>query len=202
LQTVWKPDFSAAVSSAARAKLAQNARRQRSERKRAFSRRSASVIIAPFARVLVVNPNVFLLLNLALGFYNVGTIWAHEIDIFRSWKLLDPKDFHEVQRVHWRKLPYWIFAPIGLSLLGSIALIWYHPSNSPLWSIAGVFVCQVLSIVLTAMYWGRWQTQLAQDPLGPKGPHLAKILKTHWVRTLLINAYAVILLVWAIKVLS
>jgi hypothetical protein len=61
---------------------------------------------------------------------------------------------------------------------------------------------QRTTIVLTAMYWGRWQTQLAQDPLGPKGPHLAKILKTHWVRTLLINAYAVILLVWAIKVLS
>jgi hypothetical protein len=32
---------------------------------------------------------VFLLLNLALAFYNVGTIWAHEIDIFRSWKLLE-----------------------------------------------------------------------------------------------------------------
>jgi hypothetical protein len=25
--------------------------------------------------------------NLALAFYNVGTIWAHEIDTFRSWKL-------------------------------------------------------------------------------------------------------------------
>jgi hypothetical protein len=23
------------------------------------------------------NPNAFLLLNLAFGFYNVGTIWAH-----------------------------------------------------------------------------------------------------------------------------
>jgi hypothetical protein len=34
------------------------------------------------------NPKTFLLLNLALGFYNVGTIWAHEIDIFRSWKLV------------------------------------------------------------------------------------------------------------------
>jgi hypothetical protein len=52
------------------------------------------------AEWLGMNPNAFLLLNLAFGFYNVGTIWAHEIDIFRSWKLLDPKGFHEVQRVH------------------------------------------------------------------------------------------------------
>jgi hypothetical protein len=72
------------------------------------------------------NPSVFLLLNLALGFYSVGTIWAHEIDIFRSWKLLDPKAFHEGQRVHWRKLPYWIFTPVGLSMLGSIVLYRSH----------------------------------------------------------------------------
>jgi hypothetical protein len=70
---------------------------------------------------LVLNPKVFLLLNLALAFYNVGTIWAHEMDIFRSWKLLDPSNFHAVQRVHWRKLPYWVCAvtrrrfPVGAS---------------------------------------------------------------------------------------
>jgi hypothetical protein len=44
-----------------------------------------------------------LLANLALAFYNVGTIWAHEVDIFRSWKLIDPKDFPAVQRAHWKK---------------------------------------------------------------------------------------------------
>jgi len=33
-------------------------------------------------------PNAFLLFNVALAFYNVGTIWAHEIDIFRTWKLI------------------------------------------------------------------------------------------------------------------
>ena len=41
------------------------------------------------------NADVFLLLNLALAFYNVGTIWAHEIDIFRSWKLIGPAEFHK-----------------------------------------------------------------------------------------------------------
>ena len=47
------------------------------------------------------NAIVFLLLNLALGFYNAGVIWAHEIDIFRTWKLIDEKDFHIVQLKHW-----------------------------------------------------------------------------------------------------
>ena len=108
-------------------------------------------------RRLVLDPKVFLLLDLALAFSNVGTIWAHEMDIFRSWKLLDPSNFHAVQRLHWRKLPYWVLTPVGFSLLGSIVLIWYHPSASPLWGIAGAVLCQGLSIVLTAGYWGRWQ---------------------------------------------
>jgi hypothetical protein len=47
-----------------------------------------------------VDPGTFLLLNLALAFYNVGTIWAHEIDIFRSWKLVNESDFHSIQSVH------------------------------------------------------------------------------------------------------
>ena len=51
-------------------------------------------------------PTVFLLLNLVLAFYNVGTIWAHEVDIFRTWKLINPEDFPKVQTAHWRKLPY------------------------------------------------------------------------------------------------
>ena len=50
-----------------------------------------------------------LLLLANLSFYLVGAIWAPEVDIFRSWKLIDPEDFHAVQGAHWRRLPYWIF---------------------------------------------------------------------------------------------
>jgi hypothetical protein len=70
---------------------------------------------------------VFLLMNLVLAFYNVGTIWAHEVDIFRSGKLLDPKTFTAVQGVHWKKLPCWIFIPVGLALIGSIGLLLVPP---------------------------------------------------------------------------
>jgi hypothetical protein len=53
------------------------------------------------------------------------------------------------------KLPYWVLTPVGLSLFGSLVLIWYHPGNSPLWNIGGVVLRPTLSIVLTASYWGR-----------------------------------------------
>jgi hypothetical protein len=147
-----------------------------------------------------VSPVAFLLLNIALAFYNVGTIWAHEVDIFRSWKLVNPHDFPEIQRVHWSKLPYWIFTPVALALMGSVALIWYHPTNSPGWGIWGALLCQVLSLGLTALLWGRWQAKLAQDPRGSNSPYLTQILRTHWVRTFLVNANALILLLWTIRI--
>ena len=144
----------------------------------------------------------FLLLNLVLAFYNVGTIWAHEVDVFRSWKLLDPRSFPRVQETHWRKVPYWVFLPVGLALAGAIALIWYHPDNSPAWGIWCVPGCLILSCALTGLLWGRWQAKLSKDPLGSESPYLDKILTTHWIRTLLINAYGFILLAWTIECLA
>jgi len=83
------------------------------------------------------NTNAFLLINLAIAFYLIGAIWAVEVDIFRSWKLISAMDFHTVQSAHWRKLPYWVFMPLALALIGSIALVWYHPAHSPGWAILG-----------------------------------------------------------------
>jgi len=143
-------------------------------------------------------PWVFLLLNLAVCFYDVGTIWAHEIDIFRSWRLVPVDRFQTVQTVHWRKLPYWIFLPVGLALAGSIALVPIHPAGSPAWGIWGNLGCQALSWLLTVLFWGRWQAKLSRDPEGPQSVFLAKILRTHWVRTLLINASAAFVLAWLI----
>ena len=143
-------------------------------------------------------PTAFLLANLALAFYNAGTIWAHEVDTFRTWTIVGSHKFHDVQRAHWRKLPYWVFTPVALGLIGSVALVPYHPNNSPGWLIGLPMVCQILSLVLTAIFWGPWQAKLSQDPLGPRSPYLAKILQTHWVRTLLISANAASLLWWAI----
>jgi hypothetical protein len=118
--------------------------------------------------------DTFLLLNLALSFYLVGAIWAHEVDIFRSWALIGASDFRKVQSVHWHKLPYWVFAPLALALMGSVILVWFHPSESPSWGIWGNLACQIASHALTAIYWGKWQAKLSQDERGPASPYLKK----------------------------
>ena len=137
------------------------------------------------------------MINMALAFYNVGTIWAHEIDIFRSWRLCTT-NFHEVQAAHWHALPYWVLAPATLSLLGSGTLIWYHPSGSPQWGIAGAFGAQALSAVLTGCFWGPWQAALSRDPSGSRSVWLKRILRTHWLRTLLVSGSGAIMLAWAV----
>lgn len=148
------------------------------------------------------NSKVFLLLNLALSFYLVGAIWAVEVDIFRSWKLIEPRDFPKAQSAHWHKLPYWIFIPLALALAGSVVLIWYHPNRSPGWALWGNLSSQLLSHLLSGIFWGRWQAKLSKDEQGPNSPYLAKIIATHWIRTLLINAYALMLLACAIRSLT
>jgi hypothetical protein len=142
----------------------------------------------------------FFLLNLALGFYNVGTIWAHQLDIFPSWRLAGAQ-FHEMQAKHWKKLPFWVLGPVAVALAASVALFWYHPAGSPIWAIAGTFGCQAASAILTAFFWGPWQAALSRDPDGARSLSLTRILQTHWLRTALINASAFILLTWAIVVL-
>jgi hypothetical protein len=144
------------------------------------------------------SPTTFLLVNLALAFYLVGCIWAHEVDIFRNWRVLDPENFARLQAMHWRKLPYWVFAPLAAAFAGSVALVGYHPVNSPPWAIWGNLACQLASHVLTAVLWGPWQGKLARDGTGGRSVYLVRILKTHWIRTLLVTAYGAILLAWAI----
>lgn len=145
---------------------------------------------------------IFLILNLALAFYNAGTIWAHEIDIFRTWKFIDEKTFHIVQKAHWGKLPYWVFIPVGISFIGSAILFWYHPDKISIIEIWIAFASQFLSHLLTGIFWGPWQAKLSKDELGGASPYLKKILKTHWIRTALINAYGLMLLYMTIQTLS
>ena len=144
---------------------------------------------------------IFLLLNLALSFYNAGIVWAHEIEIFRSWKLLDARNFELVQLTHWRKIPYWVFLPAVLALTGSIKLMWYHPIDSPIWALWGNLICQLILSFLTILLWGRWQVKLIKERIGSESIYFDKILKTHWIRTLLVNAHAIILLLWVIHLI-
>jgi hypothetical protein len=92
--------------------------------------------------------------------------------------------------------------PIGFALIGNVLLIWCHPANTLSWALYAALISQMLALLLTVLLWGRWQASLAADPLGPRSPYLHRILRTHWIRTLLISAYAVFLLIASVAALG
>ena len=143
---------------------------------------------------------LFLLANLALAFFVAGFVWAHQIEIFRAWRLLDAASFRAVHAAHFRTLPLWI-AAIVLGAAGSVALIGYHPAGSPAWAIRSGIALQVLTQALTVRFWGRWQSTLRTDPAGPASPHLRRLIRTHWLRAVLVTAYAGVLAAWVVLVL-
>ena len=147
----------------------------------------------------MIGPRAFLLLNLALAFYLTGAIWAHEVDIFRSWRLVGRGEFHQVQAAHWRKLPFWVLGPLALAFVGGVVLIWFHPAGSPAWGVWSALGLQAASGLLTAAFWGRWQAKLSRDLAGPDSVYLGRFLRTHWIRTLLITGYAAVLLAWSLR---
>jgi hypothetical protein len=138
---------------------------------------------------------LFLLGNLVLASVIAGFVWAHQIEIFRAWRLLDRASFRAVHDAHWRTLPVWV-VPIVLSTAGSVALIFYHPAGSPAWAIRSGVACQALTQILTLLFWGRWQASLRTQADGPRSAVLTWLVRTHWVRAVLVTANVGILVVW------
>jgi len=98
--------------------------------------------------------------NLSLAFYNTVQFGTRN-RYFQNRKWLMP-EIHAVQRTHWRKLPYWVFIPVGLSCRAQ-SLILYHPDKIAIWKYGPL----LLPIPLTTFllhFLGPWQARLSKDP--------------------------------------
>ena len=77
--------------------------------------------------------DTFLLLMLAVSFFNVGTLWS-------------------------RTTRSWVFIPLGAAFVGSLAAVLYHPLEWPIWPAFAGAACQVAVLVVTAVSWRRRPT--------------------------------------------
>src|SRR5699024_2399581 len=99
---------------------------------------------------------------------------------------------------HWRKLPYFVFAPIAIVLICNIILLWQHPENTPMVLIWVALAFHLLVDVLSGFMWGLWQAKLTFEHHGPDSPLLARLINTHWIRILLVTLNGLALLAAAI----
>jgi hypothetical protein len=145
---------------------------------------------------------LFLLLNTALAFYAVGLIWTQDVNVFRPWKLLNYDDFMKVRRAYWKTTPYLVFIPVGLSLIGAITLIWYHPEKVSTNLVYIAVSTHLLIDITTALSWGQWQARIARGKAGPDSLLLDKLVRTHWIRAIMVTIYGVWFLIMEYQLVS
>jgi hypothetical protein len=140
------------------------------------------------------NSNVLLLVVLVLSFYGAGLIWSVQLIVFRSWQLLGNADeLHKVQADYWRKLPWFVFAPVGILFILTIVLLRQPPPFTPEALVWASFWLQLLSHSMTVLMWARWERRIIVERHPPDSLLLARLVATHWIRTALITLNALAL---------
>ncbi len=126
-----------------------------------------------------------LLCTMALAWYHVGFVWLVQVVAWPLFAYVGPAEFNAYHWAWWRGIRYILFIPSGLSFVGSVLLLFFHPPQVPLWILAAGLALYVLMYALTAVWFGPQQAKLSDT----KSPQFALIIKTHWARTALVSAY-------------
>jgi len=137
--------------------------------------------------------DILLLFCTALSFYGLGMIWEMEVVTLRTWTIFrDKETFHLLRSVHWRVLPYLVFIPIGILFVCSVSLLWYHSAKTPVNLLASAVGTQVITFILTGIYWGRWERIISVEHQSPQSNLVKLLVKTHWIRTALVSLNAIL----------
>jgi hypothetical protein len=134
-----------------------------------------------------------LLINFALGFYNVGAIWLTHSLIYPTWELVGAGEINAVRTEHWQRLPGVVFLPAGLALLGSLAMIWLRPEGVPRWAVWLGLALQVAAGAVTASWFAPLQARMSTREGGLALPVYHQLMDTHWIRVAIITAYAILM---------
>jgi len=134
-----------------------------------------------------------LLLTLALSFYNVGIIWLMQVHVYPLFKLVGEDEWTAYHTAHWHRIWGVVFVPAGLTLLGTILLMFFRPEGVSGWSFWLGLGIQVVLYALTAVVWAPMQVRLSEG--GRFHPRVHEtLLRTHWGRVVLITLYALLVL--------
>ncbi len=134
---------------------------------------------------------------LILSLYGVGLIWSVQLIIFPSWRMLaDADQLYRIRLDYWRKLPYLVFIPIGILFIMTILLVIIHPPSAPPGLLWAALIVQLIINILTGLTWARWERRISMERLTPGDPLLERLVKTHWLRTLLVTMNA-LFIIWA-----
>jgi hypothetical protein len=106
-------------------------------------------------------PKWILLVTLASGFYCVGAVWLAQLN-WELWVHVGRAEFEAYHLAWWHGIWWAIFPIAAIALLGSFAELKWRPAEVPAWMVWLGVIIQVVTYVLTALWWGPGQAQLTQ----------------------------------------
>jgi hypothetical protein len=142
-----------------------------------------------------------LLLNFAIAFYNVGTIWLVQVTCYPLWAVVGPGEFAAYHEAWWHSIWGVILGPAGLGLAGAVAMLWWRPPRVPVREVWLGATLNVAVFLLTLVWWAPLMARLTQavDSTGAWTADFRLLLSTHWLRVALITAYG-LLMFWMARV--
>jgi hypothetical protein len=142
-----------------------------------------------------------LLINFAIAFYNVGTVWLVHVTCYPLWAVVGRGEFEAYHEAWWHSIWGVILGPALFGLLGAWAMLWWPPARVPARGVWLGIVLEVAVYLLTAVWWGPLMARLVEavDPSGTPTPLYRLLLSTHWLRVALITAYG-LLMFWLVRV--
>jgi hypothetical protein len=133
------------------------------------------------------------LVNMALAFYNVGTIWLVQMVCYPLWAYVGKAEFDTYHDVWWRSIWGVILGPAFLLSVGAFLMLKWRPSGVPKNAVWLGIALQVLWIGGTIVWWGPLMGKL-HGTTGPiDGSMYQQLMVTHWLRVAFVTAYGVLL---------
>jgi hypothetical protein len=149
-----------------------------------------------------VNRNRWLLLiNFAIAFYNVGTVWLVQLSCYPLWAVVGRGEFEVYHQAWWHSIWGVILGPGLLGFTGAWAMLWWLPERISVRAAWLGISLQVAVYLLTAVWWAPLMARLVEvvDPTGAPTQLFRLLLWSHWLRVALITAYA-LLMFWMARV--
>jgi hypothetical protein len=135
-----------------------------------------------------------LLMTCALSLYGAGQVWLVQLSSYRLWTYVGEKEFHAYHAAWWRGIWGVILAPAAIVVVGSALMLWRPAPDVPVWATWLGFALQAALVLGTAIWWGPLMARVEAPGGGLLSNRYQLLMKTHWIRVVIVSAYAVLAL--------
>jgi hypothetical protein len=135
-----------------------------------------------------------LFVTLLAAWFGAGQVWMTQVS-WKLWAFVGSPEFPAYHRAWWSGIQPVVFPLAGITLIGSIALLWIRPAAVPAWMVWAGLALQAALWLPTAIWWGPGNARLNAVHLadGALDPLYLRLLVSNWARVAVVNASAVLL---------